>query len=369
MHIDRISLENFRGYALLHWQPDPLINVITGGNAQGKTNLLEAIFFGFTGHSFRTSRDREMIRWGSSFCRVEINFRSGQQENSTVIFLTAEGKKQRKPLNTNTGRVTDPVLLPVVFTPDHLLMIKGSPAVRRRWLDQELGPLQAGYLACFRRYQQVLAQRNNLLQRIRVKQRTRQELEPWNQQLVAFGAKIIAWRCRLLAELSPIVREIYGQIGGRDEKAGLSYLSSLPLERPMGETEICERFMGELSRRYDEEVTRGQTLIGPHRDDLGTTINGQDVRRFGSQGQQRTMVLALKLAQLELGRRFAGDYPVILLDDVFSELDQYRRQQLVEHIRKKTQVFVTTSQSAGWDIAGLSGRLITVREHVLHEGG
>lgn len=368
MRIQQIRLENFRGYARLHWQPDPLINIITGGNAQGKTNLLEAIFFGFTGHSFRTIRDREMIRWGSSFCRVEINFQSGQQENSTVILLTTEGKKQRK-LNANAGRVMDPVLLPVVFTPDHLLMIKGSPAVRRRWLDQEVGPLQPGYLTCLRRYQQVLAQRNKLLQGMRVNQRTRQELEPWNQQLAAFGAKIIAWRCRLLAELSPVVREIYGQIGGKGEKAGLMYLSSLPLERTTGETEICERFMGELSRLYAEEVARGQTLIGPHRDDLGTTINGQDARRFGSQGQQRTLVLALKLAQLELGRRFAGDYPVVLLDDVFYELDQNRRAQLVEHIRRKTQVFVTTSQSAGEDIAGLSGRVITVREHVLHEGG
>ncbi len=368
MRIEEIRLENFRNYARLKWQPNPLINMITGGNAQGKTNLLEAIFFGFTGHSFRTNRDREMIRWSSSFCRVEIDFWLDEQHNSTVILLTAEGKKQRK-LNGKSGHTLDPLLLPVVFTPDHLLMIKGSPEMRRRWLDQELGPLQPGYLACLRRYQQVLAQRNNLLQKIREGQRTRQELEPWNQQLASLGTRIVAWRCCLLAKLFPIVREIYAQIGGKDEKPGFSYLSSLPLERATGETEILERFFGELSRRCNEEIARGQTLVGPHRDDMVTTINGQDARRFGSQGQQRTMVLALKLAQLELGKRFTGDYPIILLDDVFSELDQNRREQLVGRIQGKTQVFLTTSLSTGWEMSVLSGRKITVLDHVLYEGG
>ncbi|MGB9803830.1 DNA replication/repair protein RecF [Desulfofundulus sp.] len=365
MYIEQIRLENFRGYTRLHWQPDPSMNMLTGGNAQGKTNLLEAIFYGLTGHSFRTYREREIIRWGSTFCRVEIKYLSGQHLNTAVVLLTSEGKKQKGP-DGGRNRLMDTVPLPVVFTPDHLLMIKGSPAMRRRWLDQELGPLLPGYQFCLRRYHQVLAQRNALLQKIRVKNGSRQELDPWNQQLATLGARVINMRYRLLAELSPVMREIYSRIGGGHEKAGLSYLSSIPLERTSAEGEIVDIFIRELARLFDEEINRGQTLIGPHRDDILTTINDRDVRRFGSQGQQRTMVLALKLAQLEVGKRFFGDYPVVLLDDVFSELDQNRRAQLVDYLRDKTQVFATTSQPACRDMTGPAGRVIIIREHALY---
>lgn len=364
MRIVHISLENFRGYDRLFWQPHPRINIIAGGNAQGKTNLLEAIFFGFTGHSFRTHRDKDLIRWGSNYCRVEVKFESHQQERNKIILLTTAGKKQVK-----SGGQPDeksPFMLPLIFTPDHLLMIKGSPVLRRRWLDLEIGPLEPGYPFWLHRYQKVLLNRNKLLQKMKTEQLKQEELEPWNQQLAAIGARIIAWRCRLLAGLSSAVRSIYSQIGGSGEKAGLVYLSTVQLERAAGEKEIYQRFLEGLSRCYTSELVRGQTLIGPHRDDLFVSINGQDARRFGSQGQQRTLVLALKLAQLELSRQLAGDYPIVLLDDVFSELDQKRRLKLVEYIRGKTQVFITTSTE---DRNDLPGPAVTVREHRLYKGG
>lgn len=367
MQILRLCLQNFRSFPFLVWEPVPTINVITGGNAQGKTNLLEAIFFGLTGRSFRTPHEREVICWGSSFCRVELELEFDGRNAQVTVLLSSEGEKKIL-VDGKAGRLWGGFCAPVLFSPDHLLLVKGSPALRRRWLDQELCQLQPGYSLCLRRYQQVLAHRNRLLMELREKKCGSDALEPWSHQLVDLGSRIISWRCQLLAEVAPLASRIYHQISAEEERFNLSYLSSFPLGEIQGEEEVRVLFLRELSKRLSEEVAWGQTLVGPHRDDLKLTIDGRDARRYASLGQQRTAVLALKLAQLELAAKFSSTYPVVLLDDVFSEIDDRRRKLLLEYLASKSQVFLTTSL-AKEALPDALGRVFVVRQSTISEGG
>lgn len=366
MYIVRVFLENFRNYPRIDWEPDRHLNVVSGSNGQGKTNLLEAIFFGLAGRSFRTNRDRELVRWTTGYGRVELVCSVKNSQQLVFSMLTADGKKERQ-LNGRNLKPKDEIILPVVFTPDHLDIIKGGPQERRRWMDQDLGFLYPGYTFHLRRYQQVLAHRNDLLQQIREKRRLVSELDPWNQQLASYGSRIIAWRLSLLARLTPLVREIYGNIVSGSEKLSISYLSSLSLNGLGKEEEIHRFFLDQLAKSRGNELARGQTLIGPHRDDLAFSLNGHDARQYGSQGQQRTIVLALKLAQLELGQLEYGEYPILLLDDVFSELDPLRRKQLISRVGDMIQVFLSTSTPLRDVLSGFTGQIITIRDNQLYE--
>lgn len=342
MQILRLRLQNFRNFPSLDWEPAPELNIITGENAQGKTNLLEALFFGLTGRSFRTPAEKEVVRWGSAFCRVELEVAGPGRPTCVSVSLTAGGVK-KVLIDGKQGHPGEMYGEPVVFTPEHLWLVKGSPALRRRWLDQEVCFRQPGYLRCLKRYQQVLAHRNRLLSDLRGGKGSRGDLDPWDRQLVELGARIIFWRRRLLAALAPLASQVYSTLGAGKEILSLAYLSSFPLGDARGEEEVRLLFLEELARRLPQELAWGQTLVGPHRDDVKFTLDGNDARRYASLGQQRTIVLALKLAQFEFVARFLQRSPLFLLDDVFSEIDERRREALLGCLAGRAQVFLTTS--------------------------
>lgn len=345
MYLTEVRLTDFRNYSHLRWRPGAGANVIAGANAAGKTNLLEGIFFGLTARSFRAERDREVIRHGCTAARAELRAETAAGKIETAAALSTEGKKNF----TFNGHRVSPAHLPelpppVIFNPDHLSIIKGGPQQRRRFMDLEMGGFVPGYLHNWHRYQQVLAQRNELLRRIREKTGRPADLHIWNEQLCQYGGIIVAGRLSLLAGFTPLVREIYNRIAGDEGKLVLSYRSSFPLAGARESGEIAALMCRRLSEQYAADIARGQTTLGPHRDDLLFTLNDCDVRLYASRGQQRSIVLALKLAQVELSRREYKEYPPVLLDDVLSELDRSRRRQLLSHLCALTQTFITTSE-------------------------
>ncbi|WP_161486093.1 DNA replication/repair protein RecF [Desulfotomaculum copahuensis] len=365
MYVTGVQLNNFRNYQFISWQPRPGGCIIAGANAAGKTNLLEGIFFGLTGRSFRTNRERELIREGSQSVRVELKLTLTTGKMDTALSLTT-GAKKTFTVNGNRaapGQIPE-IPPPVVFNPDHLSIIKGNPQERRRWLDQELGIFHPGYLFNWRRYQHALAQRNDLLRKIREKRSRPAGLSVWNEQVCHYGGMIMAARLSLLSRFTPLARDIYNQIAGRGEKLVISYRSSFPLSGLRESGDISRLMSGQLEEHLNEDLVRGQTGRGPHRDDLLFSLDGFDVRQYGSQGQQRSIILSLKLAQIELCRLDFKEYPVVLLDDVLSELDRMRREQLFSRLSGLTQSFITTSE----EVHNKSSGVVYIRDGQIWEG-
>ncbi len=232
-----------------------------------------------------------------------------------------------------------------MFAPEDLEIVKGTPGVRRRFLDMEIGQVAPGYLYHLQQYQKVLVQRNNLLKQAWGKDMASVQLmlEVWNEQLVEHGVKIVKKRKQFITKLQKWAQAIHEGIAGGTEELKLTYVPSFSEPEEEDEAVLLERFMIKLSQMREQEIRRGMTLGGPHRDDLAFAINGREVHTYGSQGQQRTTALSLKLAEIELIHEEIGEYPVLLLDDVLSELDPYRQTQLIETFQSKVQTFITAT--------------------------
>lgn len=342
MRIQRIILENFRNYRGIDWSPHSRFNIITGDNAQGKTNLLEAVFFCTAGRSFRTARDREIINWDKEECQARAVIEMNKSSREIEVSLS---KSQRTVFSVNglkksRGKIFRPCLA-LSFTPLDLDLIRGAPSERRKWLDLELGPFDYDYIYNLEKFERVLAQRNNLLKKNN--SQLADGIEPWNEQVVHYGSRLIYSRINLLKNLFPHLRKVFGDLTSGKEDISFNYLSSLPLEKGMGQKEI-EDLYGEIVRKsIAEEIARQQTLFGPHRDDLIFMINRTEARKFGSRGQQRSVVLALKLSLIKFFLEEYQEYPVLVLDDVFLELDSSRRRGLDRLLEGEGQVFITSN--------------------------
>jgi DNA replication and repair protein RecF len=345
MRMERLVLKNFRNYSDLSWYPHPSINIITGDNAQGKTNLLEAIFFCTAGRSFRTARDKDIIKWQEEECFINVTMDKKRaplelsaclnNSENTMFFLN--GSKMNK------NRIFQPCLS-VAFTPADIDLIRGSPSERRRWVDLELGPYDVQYLFNLKRFEKVLYQRNNLL-KCSVRGKSISGLiEPWNEQMFLYGSRIINTRMELLRSLFPHLRDTFAVLTAGKEEISFKYVSSIPLERGMRLEEIEKVFRDTVRKKAGLEILRQQTLFGPHRDDVVFYVNGEEVRKFGSGGQQRSVLLALKLSLMKLYFEEYNEYPVLLLDDVFLELDRQRQQGLDNLLREEGQVFITSNR-------------------------
>jgi len=346
LRVSSVTLRNFRNYKEESFQPHPAVNIITGPNAQGKTNLLEAIFYSLRGRSFRAERDKDIIRWQSEQTilqtEVELNSRT-----FLLHWKIQEGNKKLLVNGAETPRSELDYLGVVLFCPEDLYLIKGSPQERRRFLDYDVGPLNPAYSRTWRQYARVLTQRNTLLKEIRDRRATREILEIWDEQLYRHGAKVIFLRLQVLKKLIPIARRIHYELTRGDEELQAKYLSSLVLEPGLNEEQIYQIFAAASQKVRNMEIQRCQTLLGPHRDDLSLLINGIEAKTFGSQGQQRTVTLSLKLSQLELWFKEYGDYPLLLLDDVLFELDRNRQSMLLDRVLNRVQTFITASFTGG----------------------
>lgn len=341
MYLASLQLQGFRNYTDANIEFSPGLNVIYGDNAQGKTNLLEAIYVLATGKSHRTSRDQELVMENalSLTARATVIRKTGDMH--LELALGHDSRKQVKINGIAEKKIARLVgnLAAVFFSPDDLQLLKGSPAGRRRFLDIELSQISQTYLYHLMAYNRTLAQRNTLLKQEPVDSAL---LSIYDEQLLASGAQLVARRAEAVRRLSAMAAQYHAMLAEGKETLRLEYQSqgAEPDQTP-GVEEVAERLFSQMQQRRREEIRRQMTLVGPHRDDVGFWINDKDARLYGSQGQQRTAVLALKMAELQFMAEELGEYPILLLDDVASELDPHRRHYLFSAVREGIQTFVS----------------------------
>jgi DNA replication and repair protein RecF len=345
LFLKSLRLNHYRNYDQIEVATQHNVNIFVGPNAQGKTNLLEAIFVLALTKSHRTNKDKELIRWDGEEAKIHGDIEKKYGSLSLDLSMTAQGKKakinslEQKKLSDFIG-----TLNVVMFAPEHLEIVKGSPGVRRRFLDMEIGQVQPGYLYHLVQYQKILTQRNNYLKQMMSRNSASDVMmEVWNEQLAVHGTKIIKKRQSFINKLEIWAKKIHAGITNGQEILKICYQPSFECDNMQDETVLFNHFMIKLSQVKDQEIRRGMTVAGPHRDDFIFSINDKDVQSFASQGQQRTAALSVKLAEIELMNEEVGEYPILLLDDVLSELDHHRQTQLIETFQSKVQTFITTT--------------------------
>lgn len=354
MLLNTIKLQNYRNYESLELETPHMVNVFLGSNAQGKTNLLESILVLALSKSHRTTKDKELIGWSSD--SAHITGQVDKKYGSIKLELSYSQKGKKAKLNgLEQRKLSDYVgsLNVVMFAPEDLEIVKGTPGVRRRFLDMEIGQVQPGYLYWLQQYHKVLQQRNNMLKAGNASSDLAL-LEVWNMQLAQLGVKIMMKRQHFIHKLQTYAKQIHAGITNGAEELRLEYRPSFDCDASQDEAILFDQFMVKLTHVKDQEFRRGVTLVGPHRDDIGFYINDKEAQVFGSQGQQRTTALSLKLAELELIHEEIGEYPILLLDDVLSELDRNRQTQLIETFQSKVQTFITTTGLESVDMSKLT---------------
>ena len=350
MRIEGLYLKEFRNYETLELVSDKNITLLIGDNAQGKTNILESIFLLATGRSHRTNNDQELVRWGKAFFNVKARFFRMGSEHTLEIRYSEQPRKKDILLDGMENKLRDMFgqITTVFFSPEDLLLIKGMPALRRRFLDLEISQVNPAYYRYLQQYARVLSQRNNMLRLIREKKEHENMLDIWDAQLADIGRKIISKRIDAIKKLSILARLMHRKITDGKEELNIQYKS--PYEYVNNADNAKEIMEQNLKKNRQQDIARTNTSVGPHRDDLLLSVNGYNLRVFGSQGQQRTGVLALKLAELEYMKSETGEYPILLLDDVLSELDGERRKYLIESIKDRVQTFITTTGTDDLDV-------------------
>ena len=344
MLIQWITIVEFRSYRSLSFNPDPGLNVLRGPNAQGKTNLLEAMGVLLVGRSFRGAKAVDLLRWGAAGASL-----SGAVARGDVTREIRRGVSQREDGGWAVTGEGCPWARAIPFGWQDLAILTGGPQARRNFLDGFAAKVQPAHVSAHNRYRQILGRRNHLLQSGQC-----EYLQPWDEQLAKTGVEILARRRRAVAALEGEIASLYPELAGTEETVSLEYRSALGPEATEGE------FLEALAARREDEMRRRSTLVGPHRDDLVVELDGHDMRNFGSRGQQRLLVLALRLAEAGPVEAAVGSPPVLLLDDALSELDPDVQGRVLRHASRSGQVFLTTAEpglseaggAAWWDVKG-----------------
>ena len=345
MYIKELSLQDFRSYETLNIALDRGINIFRGDNAQGKTNILESIYLCATARSHRTHKEKEIIRWEQESAHVKLLVRKKYMEDTIDFHLSQKSKSaliNKMPIG-KLGELFG-VLNIVMFSPEDLQLIKNSPKERRRFLDIELCQIDKLYYYALRQYHKVLKQRNLALKQFS-KQKDNSMLDVWDMQLEEYAKTVIEKRIAFIEELNEIASEIHRDISGKKEELQIVYMPSVE----------TQEFTEKMLKYRDKDI-----LIGPHRDDLKFLINDMDVKTYGSQGQQRTVVLSMKLAELKIMKKYIGEEPVLLLDDVLSELDDKRQTDLFKYTESiQTLITCTGIEQSVWNTQKI-GKLYNV---------
>lgn len=396
MIVRHLSLTNFRLYARLETDLPRGLVVVQGDNAQGKTSLLEAIYFLATSHSPHTNADRQVIRWGAEddgpfpYAVLKANIeRADGVHLLEIVVQKGEGNRLKKEIRIDRmpKRGVDLVgqLSVVLFLPNDVELVSGSPSGRRDFLDAALSQVDADYVRALDRYEKVLAQRNALLRQAQERRIDPDELAVWDEQIAPDGVALALARRRALTELAALAMPIHRELSSALEYLQIVYQPNFDPARPpavdgayqigfdtatppdgIDAAGLKRAFLGALAERRSEELARGVTLIGPHRDEFRFVANGMDLGDFGSRGQQRTAVLALKLAQVAWMRERVKEEPVLLLDEVLAELDPHRRRCLLSHIGASQQTIITTTDINRFEASFVqSAATLTVRAGVV----
>jgi DNA replication and repair protein RecF len=365
-----LVLVNFRNYVRLVLSPGEPITVLLGDNGQGKSNILEAIYLLATTRSPRTSNDRELVHWRARrdsipFARLEARVHRDDAELHVEVLIRAENDPAPTPLD-DAGTV--PPIRPVtkqvkinglptravdligqvnvvLFTPDDVALVSGAPAGRRRYLDITISQVNGHYLRALQRYNRVLVQRNHLLRQVRERRQRRDQLDFWNDELIRLGSFIVARRVETVAALNGDLGAVYRDLGGSQHELALAYqpTSHRPDDLGPDTGRLPELYAARVAELVDREIEQGVSLVGPHRDDLTFVVDGVDLHDYGSRGQQRLAVLALKLAEATFMRAETEERPILLLDDILSELDPTRRGYVLAQAGRSGQTLITTT--------------------------
>ena len=348
MHVTSLKLENFRNYGTLRIEPGEGLNIFVGRNAQGKSNLLESLYILATSKSSRAGKDVELVRFGEPAARIVADvIREKTSDIEIELSLSQTEKKAARINGVKHTRLSEVIgqLNAVLFDSGDLEIIRGEPSVRRRFLDLEIAQTSPRYVLALGSYRKTLEQRNRLLRDLRdgrVPVAVRDSLPAWNEGLAQHGARLIERRRLFLERLAQLASETHRTLSDQRDDLQVTYLPSFTIDGLTEATAIQGRFLEELTLVAGEEAARGTTVRGPQRDDIAFLVNGQDCRLFGSQGQQRTVALSLKLAERQLIEELVGEPPLLLLDDVLSDLDDARRGLLFDlTARAGSQTFLS----------------------------
>ena len=354
MVIETIKLRDFRNYGEIELRPHPGVNILFGQNGSGKTNLLEAIHYCALGRSHRTSQDKEVVRRGADAAAIGVQLRKGGVRMDVQVKLTP-GEIRKKTIfvdRKRANRLSDLMghVQCVIFSPEDLMLVKEGPSIRRRYLDMMLSQLSTGYFTALQQYQKALDQRNALLREAKRGARLDQVMiSAFEEAMALQAAVIIPMRWKMVARTAEAAQEKYAAISGRPhERFAMRYACCVPEDQ-----DVADYLRSALSSSRQDDMYRGGTSIGPHREDIALTLNDRDMKVFASQGQIRTAALSMKLAQLAVFRQETGEPPVLLLDDVMSELDMTRRTRLLEEI-SGLQTFITCTDES--DLEGCNER-------------
>ncbi len=349
MICNKITVQNFRNAAEGSVEFCEGVNILLGNNAQGKTNLLEAVWLASSARSFRATREEQLIRFGEDHATLSVDFTAERKQNITMKYQ--RGRRHSYEINKNkVTKLSDFVgrFRCVLFCPEHLTLIKGAPAIRRDFLDAAISQLRPMYVVALDKYERILKQRNNLLKSA-LDDRTAYNatIEGWNEQLAHEAAILAKFRQSYVAQLEYFIKQSFAEMskctGRENEIPTLRYVGSAGLESYEDLNVTKQTFLELFAKNAEREIFAGTTLFGAHKDDFEIELGGNSARIYASQGQQRSLALALKLAEGEIIKKECGEYPVFLLDDVLSELDSARRSYLIEEIRNK-QVIMTTCE-------------------------
>lgn len=341
MHVLSLAFENYRNLEKSVIEPDKGINVIYGNNAQGKTNLLEALWLFCGGHSFRGSKDSEFINFEKPYARLDIKFFS--QEREQTAQLVFKGNKREVSINGVKKSSTSALIekyIAVIFSPEDLTLIKRGPSGRRKFIDSAICREKLRNAVLISKYNQVLNQRNALLKDINKHPELKSTLEIWDDTLCSIGSQIIFYRLAYIEKLTEYAKLYHKGISDEKENIDISYISTCGADFGETKEEIYNKLFKALKNSRKDDFYTGYTNVGPHRDDFDIIINDKKAKNFASQGQQRSAVLSLKLAEAKVLKELTGENPVVLLDDVLSELDTKRQEFLLSKI-EEYQVFIT----------------------------
>ncbi|MBE9053270.1 DNA replication/repair protein RecF [Nostocales cyanobacterium LEGE 11386] len=378
MYLQNLHLRQFRNYQDQKVEFTAAKTILVGNNAQGKSNLLEAVELLATLRSHRMARDRDLVREGEDIAQIHATLERQTGISDLALTLRRNGRRSVAINGESVRRQMDflGVLNAVQFSSLDLDLVRGGPEGRRNWLDTLLIQLEPVYAHILQQYNHVLRQRNAFLKKNQDSARAKRpatalsaampaglystqhsELAVWDAQLVTTGTRVIRRRDRAIQRLAPIAAAWHASISGSTEVLQINYLPSVPLEKSHPD-EIQQAFLAKIQQRTSAELYRGTTLVGPHRDEVELTINQTPARQYGSQGQQRTLVLALKLAELQLIEEVVNEPPLLLLDDVLAELDPSRQNQLLDAIQDRFQTLITTTHLSSFDAQWLNSSQI-----------
>ena len=349
MKLTNLQLQNFRNYESVQLEFTDGVHVFIGENAQGKTNLMESIYTLAMTKSHRTTNDKELIGWNKEFATIKGTVEKTATKTNLELQFSKKGKiakvnyLEQKRLSSYLGNLNV-----ILFAPENLTLVKGSPQNRRKFVDMELGQMSSLYLYDLVEYNRVLKQRNTYLKQLAIKKKQPDEyLEVLSEMLSELASKIVFHRLDFMKQLEALAIPIHDQLSLGREKFSVSYQATIPLEDGLTPSQMKEIYIDQFKKNQTREADQATTLIGPHRDDLIFYLNEIPVQTYGSQGQQRSTVLSLKLAEIELMKLSTGEYPLLLLDDVLSELDDDRQTHLIKAIENKVQTFITTTSLDG----------------------